>query len=116
MKRLFTTYPEILALFFYNSGVFLWLQAQGQRLLDGMPPSDQWGSQLPAPLQEWTGSTVEGLAGLVQSSTWAWLICSMLVLWLIRLVKGLIKWTLIVLLLALGLYLLWQYGHILPSF
>jgi hypothetical protein len=48
------------------------------------------------------------MESLLNSSAWGWLIVSMILLVIIRFVKGLIKFMIMVIIIVGGLYLLWQ--------
>ena len=111
-------YPELFVLFFYNSGVFIWLQMMGNALLDKIGRTgvgEEFLSRIPQPVQVWIGSNLESVSSFLQSSAWAWLIVSMCILAFIRFVKGLIKWTLIAIVIGIGAYLLWQNKELLNS-
>lgn len=66
------------------------------------------GGKIPAPVRDLAGNSLAGMESLLNSSAWGWLIVSMILLVIIRFVKGLIKFMIMVIIIVGGLYLLWQ--------
>ncbi|MFX3975083.1 hypothetical protein ACJBXO_11700, partial [Streptococcus suis] len=56
----------------------------------------------------WTGASLESMQTLLNSSAWGWLIVSMILMLVIRFVKGVIKFVIMLIIIGGGLYLLWQ--------
>lgn len=108
-------YPEQVLLFLYNAGVFALLQTSGKAILDQVGLDSNWLEKIPAPIQEITGASVAGLQGILQSSAWGWLIVSMILMIVIRFVKGLIKFVIMLIIIGGGLYLLWQNRELLQG-
>ncbi|HFH9837978.1 TPA: hypothetical protein ACGOVD_000011 [Streptococcus suis] len=101
-------YPEQALLFLYNAGVFAWLQTSGKAILEQVGLDSNWLEKIPEPVRELTGASVAGLQGILQSSAWGWLIVSMMLMVVIRFVKGVIKFILMLLILVGGAWLIWQ--------
>ena len=75
-----------------------------------------WETHVPAPIQAFFGENVETVQGFFQHSAIMWLIGSMIILWIVRFVKGMIKLSLFVLIILLGIYLVMQNQEVLASF
>lgn len=108
-------YPEQVLLFLYNAGVFALLQTSGKAILDQVGLDSNWLEKISAPIQEITGASVAGLQGILQSSAWGWLIVSMILMIVIRFVKGLIKFVIMLIIIGGGLYLIWQNRELLQG-
>lgn len=108
-------YPELGLLFAYNSGMFVWLQTSGQQILDKVLQEPSWMTTLPQPIQAFVQDNTDSLAGLLTGASWSWLVVSMACLLLLRVLKGIVKWTLMALLVGGGFYLYWKYKSLLSG-
>lgn len=108
-------YPLQAFLFLYNVGIFAWLKTSSQSIMSKIGLSADWIDKIPTPIRDLAGSSLIGLETLLNSSAWGWLIVSMLLLLVIRFVKGLIKCIIMLLIVFGGLYLLWQNKEILSG-
>lgn len=75
-----------------------------------------WQQHVPAPIQNFFGQSSQVIQGFFNHSAVMWLIGSMMILWVIRFVKGIIKLGLFALIILLGVYLVMQNQEILNSF
>ncbi|BCP62176.1 hypothetical protein HO404_00870 [Streptococcus suis] len=107
-RNLLKRYPEQALLFLYNAGIFAWLKTSGQSIMNQLGVSSDWVEKIPAPVRDLAGNSLAGMESLLNSSAWGWLIVSMILLVIIRFVKGLIKFMIMVIIIGGGLYLLWQ--------
>ena len=108
--------PEQVFLFLFNSGIFAWLWKSGSDIANQLGVTATWGTHVPAPIQAFFGENVETVQGFFQHSAIMWLIGSMIILWIVRFVKGMIKLSLFVLIVLLGIYLVMQNQEVLGSF
>lgn len=113
--NLIKRYPEQVLLFVYNAGIFTWLKISGQSIIDQLGVSADWLEKIPSPIRFLAGSSLTGMESLLHSSAWGWLIVSMILLVLIRFVKGVIKFILMLIIIGGGLYLLWQNKELLSG-
>ena len=109
-------FPEQVFLFLFNSGIFAWLWKRGSHIANQLGVTAAWESHVPAPIQAFFGENVETVQGFFQHSAIMWLIGSMIILWIVRFVKGMIKLSLFVLIILLGIYLVMQNQEVLASF
>lgn len=109
-------FPEQVFLFVFNSGVFAWLWQSGQDIANRLGVTAAWENHVPAPIQAFVGENMQAAQGFFQSSAFMWLVGSMIILLVIRFVKGVIKLVLFVLIILLGLYLVMQNMDVLRSF
>ncbi|KXT77006.1 hypothetical protein [Streptococcus sp. DD12] len=107
--HLIKTYPQQAFLLVFNTGVFAWLQLAGQAILNQFGWSQSLMANSPDWLQGLAGGSLDRLHGLISSGPIAWLVASLILTLIIRFVKGLIKWTLFILIILVGLYLIGQY-------
>ena len=107
-RNLLKRYPEQALLFLYNAGIFEWLKTSGQSIMNQLGLSSDWVEKIPAPVRDLAGNSLAVMESLLNSSAWGWLIVSMILLVIIRFVKGFIKFMIMVIIIVGGLYLLWQ--------
>lgn len=101
-------YPEQALLFLYNAGIFAWLKASSHTIMARIGIDSTWFDKIPEPIKAWTGASLDSMQQLLNSSAWGWLIVSMILMLVIRFVKGLIKTAIMLIIIGGGLYLLWQ--------
>lgn len=75
-----------------------------------------WQEHVPAPIQNFFGQNSQAIQGFFNHSAVMWLIGSMMILGVIRFVKGIIKLGLFALIILIGIYLVMQNQEILNSF
>ena len=109
-------FPEQVFLFLFNSGIFAWLWKSGSDIANQLGVTAAWKTHVPAPIQAFFGENVETVQGFFQHSAIMWLIGSMIILWIDRFVKGIIKFVIFAVLILLGIYLILQNQSILNSF
>ena len=109
-------FPEQVFLFLFNSGIFAWLWKSGSDIANQLGVTAAWETHVPAPIQAFFGGDVETVQGFFQHSAIMWLIGSMIILWIVRFVKGMIKFVIFAVLILLGIYLILQNQSILNSF
>ena len=109
-------FPEQVFLFLFNSGIFAWLWKSGSDIANQLGVTAAWETHVPAPIQAFFGENVETVQGFFQHSAIMWLIGSMIILWIVRFVKGIIKFVIFAVLILLGIYLILQNQSILNSF
>lgn len=109
-------FPEQVFLFIFNSGVFAWLWTSGTEIASQIGLTDVWQNHIPVPIQAFFGESSQAVQGFFNNSAFIWLVGSMIILVVIRFVKGVIKLLLFVLLILLGIYLVVQNQGILSSF
>lgn len=106
--KIIRCFPEQVFLFVFNSSIFAWLWQIGV--------TAAWQEHVPAPIQNFFGQSSQAVQGFFNHSAVMWLIGSMMILWVIRFVKGIIKLGLFALIILLGVYLVMQNQEILNSF
>lgn len=109
-------FPEQVFLFLFNSGIFAWLWKSGSDIANQLGVTAAWETHVPAPIQAFFGENVETVQGFFQHSAIMWLIGSMIILWIVRFVKVIIKFVIFAVLILLGIYLILQNQSILNSF
>ena len=114
--KIIRRFPEQVFLFLFNSGIFAWLWKSGSDIANQLGVTAAWESHVPAPIQAFFGENVETVQGFFQHSAIMWLIGSMIILWIVRFVKGIIKFVIFAVLILLGIYLILQNQSILNSF
>lgn len=114
--RILKNYPEQVFLLLYNTGIFVWLKSTSTAIVSQLGLTTDWLEKIPAPLRGLAGSNLTGLENLLQSSVWGWLIVSMILMIIVRFVKGLIKFLLLLIIIGGGLFLVWQHWELLHSF
>ncbi|HFU4216891.1 TPA: hypothetical protein ACGO8M_000265 [Streptococcus suis] len=108
-------YPEQALLFIFNAGIFAWLQSTSRSIMEQIGIDSSWFDKIPEPIKAWTGASLESMQTLLNSSAWGWLIVSMILMMVIRFVKGLIKFVIMLIIIGGGLYLLWQNKELIQS-
>ena len=108
--------PEQVFLFLFNSGIFAWLWKSGSDIANQLGMTAAWENHVPAPIQVFFGQNIEAVQGFFQHSAIMWLIGSIIILWIVRFIKGMIKLSLFVLIILLGIYLVMQNQEVLASF
>lgn len=109
-------FPEQVFLFLFNSGIFAWLWKSGSDIANQLGMTAAWENHVPASIQVFFGQNIETVQGFFQHSAIMWLIGSMIILWIVRFVKGMIKFVIFAVLILLGIYLILQNQSILNSF
>ncbi|KXT83011.1 hypothetical protein ACVRXQ_07240 [Streptococcus panodentis] len=109
-------FPEQVFLFVFNSGIFAWLWKSGNDIANQLGVTAAWENHVPAPIQTFFGQNIRAVQGFFHNSAFMWLVGSMIILIVIRLVKGVIKFVLLLILILLGIYLIKQNQSILNSF
>ena len=109
-------FPEQVFLFLFNSGIFAWLWKSGSDIANRIGVTAAWREHIPAPIQSFFGENSQAVQGFFNHSAVMWLVGSMMILWVIRFVKGIIKLGLFALIILLGVYLVMQNQEILSSF
>lgn len=116
MFKIIRRFPEQVFLFVFNSSIFAWLWKSGSDIANRIGVTAAWREHIPAPIQSFFGENSQAVQGFFNHSAVMWLIGSMMILWLIRFVKGIIKLGLFALIILLGVYLVMQNQEILSSF
>ncbi|MBX9075216.1 hypothetical protein HCG65_01450 [Streptococcus anginosus] len=114
--KIIRRFPEQVFLFVFNSSIFAWLWQSGSDIADRIGVTAAWQEHVPAPIQNCFGQSSQAVQGFFNHSAVMWLIGSMMILWAIRFVKGIIKLGLFALIILLGVYLVMQNQEILNSF
>ncbi|KXT69100.1 hypothetical protein [Streptococcus cristatus] len=109
-------FPEQVFLFVFNSGVFAWLWKSGTDIANQIGLTEAWQNHVPEPIQAFFGENSQAVQSFFNNSAVMWLVGSMIILLVIRFVKGVIKLVLFVLIILLGIYLIMQNQEILRSF
>ena len=109
-------FPEQVFLFLFNSSIFAWLWKSGSDIANRIGVTAAWREHIPAPIQSFFGENSQAVQGFFNHSAVMWLIGSMMILWVIRFVKGIIKFVLFILIVLLGIYLVMQNQEILHTF
>lgn len=118
LKKLFNailTYPVQVFLFVFNTGVFAWLQATGASISEKIGLTDAWNQYVPDTVKNIVGSSTPAVQAFFSNSAVIWLIGSMIILLIIRFVKGLIKFILVLLLILVGIFLIYRYQSLLQQ-
>ncbi|MGT2906442.1 hypothetical protein [Streptococcus dentiloxodontae] len=114
--RLVRRHPLQSSLILFNMGVFTWLQTTGTAIADKLGIStDSALSLIPDWLRTLTHNSLGTLQSYYGSSGWAWLIGSMLIMMVISFIKGVIKFILVVALIAIGIWLIYRHQELLGN-
>ena len=116
MFKIIRRFPEQVFLFVFNSSIFAWLWKSCSDIANRIGVTAAWREHIPAPIQNVFGQSSQDVQGFFNHSAVMWLIGSMMILWMIRFVKGIIKLGLFALIILLGVYLVMQNQEILSSF
>lgn len=108
-------YPEQAFLLLFNTGVFAWLQATGTSISEQIGLTNAWNQYVPDTIKNAVGASAPAVQAFFNHSAVIWLIGSMLILIVIRFVKGLIKFALVLLVILVGIYLIYRYQSILQQ-
>jgi len=114
--KIIRCFPEQVFLFVFNSSIFAWLWKSCSDIVNRIGVTAVWREHIPAPIQSFFGENSQAVQGFFNHSAVMWLIGSMMILWVIRFVKGIIKLGLFALIILLGVYLVMQNQEILSSF
>ena len=109
-------FPEQVFLCVFISGFFVWLWISGNVIANQLGVTAAWENHVPAPIQVFFGQNIEAVQGFFHNSAFMWLVGSMIILLVIRLIRGMIKFVVFALLILLGVYLILQNQSILNSF
>ena len=85
---LIRTFPEQVALFVFNSGIFLWISQKGQVISHELGIQQAWENYAPEGVRPFFGDNKEAVQAFFSHSAITWLIGSMIILLVIRFVKG----------------------------
>lgn len=102
-------YPEQAFLFVFNAGVFAWLQTTGRHIANQIGLTAAWERYVPAVVKDMIGDSAPAVQAFFSNSAVTWLIGSMIILLVIRFVKGILKLLLMGSLVVLGGYLIYRY-------
>lgn len=116
LKRLARRYPMQTFLILFNAGVFTWLQTTGTIIANRLGLSDDgiW-IYIPTWVKTLTSHSLESIQTLYGASGWSWLITSMLLTCLVTFLKGLMRAIVLVLLIAVGLWLVYRHFELLQN-
>ena len=114
--KIIRRFPEQVFLFVFNSSIFAWLWQSGSDIANHIGVTAAWQEHVPVSIQNFFGQNSQAIQGFFNHSAVMWLIGSMMILWVIRFVKGIIKLGLFALIILLGVYLVMQNQEILSSF
>lgn len=109
-------YPEQAFLFVFNTGIFAWLQATGSNIANQIDLTSAWNQYVPDVVKDFVGDSAPAVQAFFSNSAVTWLIGSMIILWALRFVRGLIKLALMALVIFLGIYLVYRYQATLQGF
>lgn len=109
-------YPEQAFLLVFNTGIFAWLQATGTSIANQIGLTDAWNQYVPDVVKNFVGDSAPAVQSFFSHGAVTWLIGSMIILAVIRFVKGLIKAALMVLVILVGIYLVYRYQATLQGF
>ena len=116
LKRLARRYPMQTFLFLFNAGVFTWLQTTGTMIANRLGlSSDGIYIYIPTWVKMLTSHSIESIQTLYGASGWSWLITSMLLTWIVTFLKGLMRAIVLVLLIAVGLWLVYRHFELLQN-
>ena len=102
---LIRTFPEQVALFVFNSGIFLWISQKGQAISHELGIQQAWENYAPEGVRQFFGDNKEAVQAFFSHSAITWLIGSMIILLVIRFVG------LFLLVIGIGLFLAYQYSQ-----
>lgn len=102
-------YPEQAFLFVFNAGVFAWLQTTGAHIANQIGLTATWERYVPAIVKDVIGDSAPAIQAFFSHSAVTWLVGSMIILFIIRFVKGILKLLLMGSLVVLGIYLIYRY-------
>lgn len=109
-------YPEQAFLLVFNTGIFAWLQATGMRISNQIGLTAAWEQYVPAVVKDFVGDNAPAVQSFFSHGAVTWLIGSMIILAVIRFVKGLVKLALMAIIVLLGIYLVYRYQETLQGF
>ncbi|KXT74168.1 hypothetical protein STRDD10_01152 [Streptococcus sp. DD10] len=102
-------YPEQAFLLVFNTGVFAWLQATGTSIANQIGLTSAWNQYVPDVIKSFVGDSAPAVQAFFGHSAVTWFIGSMIILAVLRFVKGLIKFLLMAFVILVGVYLVYRY-------
>ncbi len=116
IKHLARRYPMQTFLILFNAGVFTWLQTTGAMIANrlGLSGDGIW-IYIPTWVKTLTSHSLESIQTLYGASGLTWLITSMILTWLVTFLKGLMRAVVLVLLIAIGLWLVYRHFELLQN-
>ena len=85
---LIRTFPEQVALFVFNSGIFLWISQKGQAISHELGIQQAWENYAPEGVRQFFGDNKEAVQAFFSHSAITWLIGSMIILLVDSLCEG----------------------------
>lgn len=116
IKHLARRYPMQTFLILFNAGVFTWLQTTGTMIANrlGLSGDGMW-NYIPTWVKTLTSHSLASIQTLYGASGLSWLITSMILTWLVTFLKGLMRAVVLVLLIAVGLWLVYRHFELLQN-
>lgn len=108
LKRLIFLYPQQALLLFLNSALFLWLRLNTAQLLKQTGLESFYSAYAPAWLKNLTDNSLEGFENFLKTSSWAWLIASLILIFVWKFLSRFFRLVISLILLGLVFWLIWQ--------
>ena len=105
IKHLVRRYPMQSFLILFNAGVFTWLQTTGTMIAYRL---DLSGDDIWVYIPTWVNT-------LTSHSLESWLMTSMIITWFVTFLKGLMRAVVLVLVIAIGLWLVYRHFELLQN-
>lgn len=108
LKAIIFTYPQQVVLLLINSSIFTWLQLNLVRLSQKTGLAETYATYAPGWLKSLTANSWENFQTFLNTSSWAWLVATLILVFLWRFISKVLRLILLLLLIGVGLYLVWQ--------
>ncbi|MDQ0221913.1 hypothetical protein [Streptococcus moroccensis] len=108
LKNLFFVYPQQVLLFILNTGLFLTFRWQMANLAQTTGLADFYDQYAPFWMQNMTAGSLERFQVFLETSSWAWLVASIILLILWRWLSKLLRTVFMFGLLILAGWLIWK--------
>lgn len=115
LRTVIFTYPQQVILFLLHSSIFIWLRLMTSRLLETSGLTSFYETHAPANLKLWTAGSFDKLINFLETSSWAWLVASLILIMIWRLLSKIVRSLLLFLFLGLAGWLIWLHQDLLSQ-
>ncbi|MGT2784844.1 hypothetical protein [Streptococcus merionis] len=108
IKFLILTYPQQVLIFLLNSSLFIWIRVSLAQLSHQTGLDNLYQLYAPTWLQGLTDNSFERFLAFMETSSWAWLVASLILIMVWRWLSRLLRTLFLLALLAFALWFIWQ--------
>ncbi|MET3558499.1 hypothetical protein ABID29_001624 [Streptococcus rupicaprae] len=108
LRYLAHLYPQQLLLLLLNSSLFIWLRVTVSNLLETSGIAEKYALYAPDWLKSLTNNSFLAFEDFLETSSWAWLVASLILIVLWRWLSRLIRFVFLLALLAIVVWLIYK--------